>query len=135
MKLLEELKNIEQEMMTLTDDYNKTVERGKQLRTLERWYDNYSKAVEKHDSEKKKYKAAQNEYDSVSEEYERLNKAYLDDMAGILARDELRENMPCPVCGSVSHPKPAAIHVNAPTKARVESAKKKAELCFGSQAH
>lgn len=128
MKLLEELKNIEQEMMTLTDDYNKTVERGKQLRTLERWYDNYISASEKHDSEKKKYAAAQYEYDSVSEEYERLNKAYLDDMAGILARDELRENMPCPVCGSVSHPKPAAIHVNAPTKAQVESAKKKAEL-------
>jgi len=44
--------------------------------------------------------------DTAGEKYRRLEKAYLDGQAGILARS-LTEGEPCPVCGSVSHPAPA----------------------------
>lgn len=52
-------------------------------------------------------------------------KAYLDAQAGILA-DTLVSGMPCPVCGSTTHPVIAAKPDNAPTKAELDGLQKKA---------
>lgn len=72
------------------------------------------------------YKNKENTAVSFKNTYERLNKAYLDEQAGILA-GELKENMPCPVCGSTEHPNPAGKSTQAPTKDELEKAKKSAE--------
>ena len=58
--------------------------------------------------------------------YDCLNKAYLDEQAGLLA-SELVDGRPCPVCGSTAHPSPAVLSEGAPTKAALDKAKKKAE--------
>ncbi len=78
-------------------------------------------------------KAAQDDYTEKStiaktkrDGYETLNKAYLDEQAGILAV-ELKDGQPCPVCGSTEHPDPAVLSVKAPTKAELDKAKKAAE--------
>lgn len=55
--------------------------------------------------------------------YDSLNRTYLDEQAGILAQS-LADDVPCPVCGSLSHPKPAAKSSNAPARQEVENAKK-----------
>ena len=61
---------------------------------------------------------------SVAEaEYAELHRLYLMDQAGILA-DGLEAGAPCPVCGSTSHPSPAAHMEGAPDKARVDAAAK-----------
>ena len=57
------------------------------------------------------------------EEYESKNRAFLREQAGIIA-STLAEGMPCPVCGSVSHPRLAALSEDAPTEADVKRAKK-----------
>ncbi len=58
----------------------------------------------------------------------RLEKAYLDGQAGILAVG-LRAGEPCPVCGSVEHPTPALPMEGAlPTEEMLRSARERQEL-------
>ena len=61
------------------------------------------------------------EQSAAEAEYARLHRLYLMDQAGILA-DGLRSGEPCPVCGSTSHPAPAAHIADAPDKLRVDAA-------------
>ena len=53
-----------------------------------------------------------------------MYRAFLSEQAGILAKERLVDNMPCPVCGSINHPSIAAVSEHAPTQADVENAKK-----------
>ena len=55
-----------------------------------------------------------------------LQEMYLLDQAGILA-DGLKPGMPCPVCGAMEHPCPAAHIADAPDKAQVDAAAKAQE--------
>lgn len=57
---------------------------------------------------------------------QRLERAFLDAQAGILAQT-LQEDMPCPVCGALHHPAPAALEEDVPTQAALEEAKQRAD--------
>ena len=76
-----------------------------------------------------RYKAAQTLYLKASEQanadrrtYDQMNQAYLDEQAGVLA-ETLREGVPCPVCGSLTHPNPARKSAEAPTEQELDAAK------------
>ena len=56
-----------------------------------------------------------------------MNRAFLAAQAGILA-ESLQENLPCPVCGSLSHPKKACKSDAAPTEQELHLAEEKASL-------
>jgi len=58
--------------------------------------------------------------------YDRKNRAFLDGQAGVLAAD-LKEGTPCPVCGSLNHPAPAARYEEAPTEAELKTAKEESD--------
>ncbi|MBR0026548.1 MAG: SMC family ATPase [Clostridia bacterium] len=68
------------------------------------------------------YVAAEENSIRLRQEYDALNKAFLDEQAGIIA-SSLKEGMPCPVCGAVEHPRLAVIAESAPTEADVNEAK------------
>lgn len=55
--------------------------------------------------------------------YEETEHRYRHNLAGILA-SELEENRPCPVCGSLHHPAPAAVTEEHLTREKVDQAKK-----------
>ncbi len=74
----------------------------------------------------KEYTKAANISDAAAAAYAEINRAFLDNQAGILA-SRLRENAPCPVCGSLSHPAPHKITDSAPSERELKSAHKKAE--------
>lgn len=85
------------------------------------------------------YKTAQKEYldasecqKSSNEDYQRKMKAFLDNQAGILA-STLLEGEPCPVCGSTSHPSPAALTSSDITEEELNDARDKAE-CASDEA-
>lgn len=54
--------------------------------------------------------------------YQYANDAFIAEQAGIMG-DALQENMPCPVCGSTSHPKKAKLSESAVTQQQVNQAK------------
>lgn len=79
---------------------------------------------------KKELEKAQNEYVAQSEKANRLveehtllNKLFLDGQAGIMAQN-LSEGIPCPVCGSLTHPNLARIASDVPTESTLKNAKK-----------
>lgn len=74
----------------------------------------------------KNYKLVADKGDEKKTVYERANRAYLDGQAGVLAQ-ELKAGMPCPVCGSTTHPDKAKPLTDAPTKQQLELLKAEAE--------
>ena len=63
----------------------------------------------------------------ASKHYEAAYRTFLREQAGILAQ-ELKEEQPCPVCGSLHHPAPAQLSYEAVTEQEVEEAKKNREV-------
>ena len=57
---------------------------------------------------KEKYKEARASNEKKHGEYEKKRQNFLDAQAGFLA-SELMEGMPCPVCGSIEHPRPCVM--------------------------
>jgi len=84
------------------------------------------KALEKLEKQLKKDQETYSELAKAvqlkDEEYQRLFKQYLDEQAGIIA-ETLVDGIPCPVCGSTTHPIRAVKAENAPTKEELEESK------------
>ena len=72
------------------------------------------------------YRQAQAAAEGAQATYEQMNRAFLDEQAGILAAT-LQEDAPCPVCGSRHHPSPARLSAAAPFEKDVERAARDAE--------
>lgn len=68
------------------------------------------------------YTEASGKAGRLGEDYYRLNKAFLDEQAGIMA-EKLQAGEPCPVCGSLEHPSPAVKSDKAPSKEELEHVK------------
>ena len=73
-----------------------------------------------------KYRAAAQSAESAQQNFEILNRAFLDEQAGILA-STLLPGLPCPVCGSRTHPQPAPLSHQAPTEVQVRQARDRAD--------
>ena len=72
------------------------------------------------------YRAAAKAAAEAQQTYLTKNQAFLDEQAGILACN-LTPGTPCPVCGALEHPAPAALSEAAPTEAQVKTARAAAE--------
>ena len=77
----------------------------------------------------KQYLAADEAYKKEKQVYERMDQAYRDGQAGLLAR-RLVEDMPCPVCGSLSHPKLAELSSEVPHEEELKKAKMSCERAY-----
>lgn len=134
--LEKEIDEIKEELKSLE---NAGQEKAEGESKLEKTKDSVSKlsSIKKEsdllEEEKKKYQDAQDKFQEaykkgteLQNEYNLMEKSYLNNLAGILAED-LEEEKPCPVCGSIHHPKLAVKDSCAPTKEKLEKAKEKAE--------
>ena len=78
------------------------------------------------DAAREKYQRDNLEYRHFKEKSDAMEQAYWDGQAGIMAAS-LEEGAACPVCGSTTHPHPAIVRVNVPSKEELEEAKKHTE--------
>lgn len=66
---------------------------------------------------------AEQDFATVERYYNETYRRYLASQAGLLAREQLRDNQPCPVCGSVHHPHPAPLSDEIPSSEGLERLK------------
>lgn len=81
---------------------------------------------EKRGQEQEKVQQALLVFQKKSQEYEDRNRRFIEEQVGIIAQD-LQEGCPCPVCGSLEHPRKAELSKEAVTQQQVEQAKKERE--------
>ena len=97
-------------------------ERQKALEQLETLRQDWDQARQARQRAQADYERIREAAEAKGETYRSMNRAFLDEQAGILAQS-LEEGRPCPVCGSLHHPNPARISSQAPTEAELERAK------------
>ncbi len=86
----------------------------------------YERLLSDYENAKLQYSEASRKSVSARALYSSMNKAFLDEQAGIRA-STLVSGEPCPVCGSAVHPSPAKAAFDAPTEAELNDAKESAE--------
>ena len=125
----------ETELAALADADTRRVELGAEAERLaqrEHALDELGQSLTAYQAVKAAAAAAQDRYKTAAARQaeagmarDRLERAFLDAQAGLLARG-LAEGTPCPVCGSTHHPAKAALPRTAPTQAQVNAAKQAA---------
>ena len=127
-RTLEELKNVEIELqryITAVDNEKRTL--------LE--FEALKKAISLYKKEDTKFQIAEKEYSSkyllwkeARKIYEDTSDRYVAAQAAILAA-QLRDGMPCPVCGSTNHVHPADMTKDTVTKEELDTYKTKEAEC------
>lgn len=110
----------------LTARHKEVLRKQDTNKVLESDYESYRILREKLKNAQQLYAALAKKDAEENAAYEQMHHTYLDAQAGILAK-ELKENEPCPVCGSTAHPHPAVVSAKAPTKEELDRARASAE--------
>ena len=99
------LENSRLDLQKAVTEKEKRTQKRSELNGLETGIREFKSLYEATKEQQKKYQAAYEKAQQQSEYYQQIFHSFLDAQAGILAQ-ELKENEPCPVCGSLSHPHP-----------------------------
>ncbi len=114
------------EIVKLDAEKSRMLSRKKDIEQLRSDIAELEKLQAKYEKAAAKYQDRAEKATAEKALYEAKNRAYLDEQAGILAAG-LKEGEACPVCGSLTHPSPAALTDDAPTKQELDSFMEKAE--------
>lgn len=128
-KLHSEMKSLEnagENKQKLESEKEKAVQYKESLTDLLRKINDLNSSQERLAVLQSDYKELSAESEELRKRYNMMNKAFLDEQAGIIAKT-LEDGKPCPVCGSLSHPCPAGTACDAPSKDELEAAGQKAE--------
>ncbi len=120
---LEAIRDAGEQRQSLLSRKSKIEDQEKGLDALLAALSGHRTLAGKYEDAQAAYLKARQDAADKSAEHERLNRAFLDEQAGIIA-GSLSDGEPCPVCGSRAHPKPAVKTENAPSEAELERAKR-----------
>jgi len=135
-KLEGEQNLVDEELIALQDVEAETERANKQLEDAKNLADKFKQLKQDLlvlDKNRAKFASAQSDYlnaqaesNAKISEYEKMERAFLNEQAGIMAA-RLEDGQPCPVCGSATHPVPAVKTAEAPSEIELQHAKQKAE--------
>ena len=129
-KLLKEeyelLQNAGEGKEKLVNSRDKAKERQDKLQNLSDIFRERRSLCEKLEKLQHEYSQKADVSEQASKSYEEMNRAFLDEQAGIIA-ETLKKGEPCPVCGALEHPCIAKKSETAPTEAELKKAKEAAE--------
>lgn len=107
-ELVTELDDMEKKAAIRRQQQQTIDKRREGLNALSLLYDEYLISQDHLFDLEASYTRAAYLYGSENDDYMRMYHHYMNSIAGILAKD-LKEGTPCPVCGSLHHPKPCLI--------------------------
>ena len=122
----ESLSDAEKKLLGLEIEKNNCSERKKHLESLKNGLFALAGLDAELKKSQKKAEEAEKFFLEKNKEALRLRSAYISGQAGILA-ENLEDGKPCPVCGSMAHPKKAAKAGGVPTEAQFKKAEEEAE--------
>lgn len=93
---------------------------------LEKKQREYRKQERTAEQAKKLYLEKAGQCEEIRRDFLERERLFYDAQAGVLAQT-LKEGVPCPVCGSVEHPHPAAVQREVPSKELLDEEKRKLE--------
>ena len=117
------LESVSAEKEKLLGEKQKLIDQRKKLQLLAASLGTLQTQRELLVQKQKDYQKAEAESTLKRQAYDAINKAFLDEQAGVLASG-LMPGMPCPVCGATEHLCLAVMSDEAPTEEAVKKAKK-----------
>ncbi|MBQ4529523.1 MAG: AAA family ATPase [Lachnospiraceae bacterium] len=122
LKEKERVQDSEVKLMQMKQRENQLKVKEESLQEVKKKLRNLSMKMKEVKKKQEKYLQIVVTRDAEREKCQQLEKLFLDAQAGLLAKD-LNEDRPCPVCGSLHHPKLAVIPEKAPEKEELEKAR------------
>lgn len=108
----------------IKQQYVRLNEQKVKVHQLSDYYDQILKLNENKSDLQEEYTVVEKQVDHEKMQYNQMEKLYFRKQAGIFAL-QLKENQPCPICGSLHHPHPAQIEKEGITKEKLDQQAKK----------
>ena len=108
----------------IKQQYVRLNEQKVKVHQLSDYYDQILKLNENKSDLQEEYTVVEKKVDHEKMQYNQMEKLYFRKQAGIFAL-QLKEDQPCPICGSLHHPHPAQIEKEDITKEKLDQQAKK----------